>query len=981
MVGLIPFDNYLQFAKLGGKLTEDNLPSKVNKNVEPWVDELCQRTIVLDSSERWANIDEIRQFIFEKGLATKFSNGSQPDTNTSLDDLKPTDMITNDITLGELLGEGGFSKVFKAKHSMMPGKVLAAKIFKEGISPRAAIDEFQALANLQHENIVKFVFNGTTNGGLFFTLMDYVNGQDIRRYTMGDMFFPLPLIYQFLQEMLSALIYMQEQQPPIIHRDIKPENIIYTKEGKFVLIDFNIATANEKDKHKVGTWPYLAPDLETGSKMKWDKSADTFALGVTLFELVSHLYPWPGKQRTPVLDKKPVDISQQNSQISDAFAAFIMKACDTRSSNRFADAQSMLDALNAIGKDGIIKPQTVSHYNTENEELHIVDYINSLYSQSTRGNAGTRAGWKGNHLLDVETYTKTKLDTKLLSAIEEGKYKLVIITGNAGDGKTAFIRRVEELGTNIELFDSHNGARFDIGGIKYESNYDGSQDENNLKNIDVLRQFFSPFVGLTNFNEAKEGRIIAINEGRLIEYLEASPEHKFLYDAIDEYFYKEGVTPLPEGVMVINLNLRSVTALNEQRESLFRQQVKALTAKALWSKCETCPLGNKCFIKYNVDSLSDSAVGSEIISRLEWIVRTIVYKREVHITMRDIRSMIAWLITRDFSCQDIPNIIQKEAELTQTYEDAVGDEAKMIAKLNLDLYTQQSWLRYYFNVTSPDSKLYNDLQSEDRIVKLLQETDIASVSIPDRDRDLYYRLQSENDYLTFAERKQSLIKAFNDTCDIRPSYLQSKEEIMLLKMRHKALIRYQYFEGKANFMDRMPYHSIGRFYKELNLDTDKREDVKNWLSYAISCSEGCWNKDLSKNHLLLSSSRIVDPSGKSYRRFPLSDFELTVDTNNKLTEYLEHENDSFIFRSKTKKHIQLNVSLDLYEMLYYISNGFSPSVSDLKGRFIELQVFKNLLESETYTEVIVTNNEKNYYRISLDKSCMKLFVEPLNTEE
>ena len=61
--------------------------------------------------------------------------------------------------------------------------------------------------------------------------------------------------------------------------------------------------------------------------------------------------------------------------------------------------------------------------------MQIVDYINSLYSQSQGGNAGTRAGWKGNNILDKETYTKTKLDTDLLSAIKEGKYRLLIITG------------------------------------------------------------------------------------------------------------------------------------------------------------------------------------------------------------------------------------------------------------------------------------------------------------------------------------------------------------------------------------------------------------------------------------------------------------------------------------------------------------------------------------------------------------------------
>ena len=149
------------------------------------------------------------------------------------------------------------------------------------------------------------------------------------------------------------------------------------------------------------------------------------------------------------------------------------------------------------------------------------------------------------------------------------------------------------------------------------------------------------------------------------------------------------------------------------------------------------------------------------------------------------------------------------------------------------------------------------------------------------------------------------------------------------------------------------------------------------LAYTISCSEGCWDRELSKDYLILSSSRVKDPNSRSYRRFPISDFELAVDTNEKLVEYIEHENDCLIFRHKVKKDVRLNVSLDLREMLYYIEQGFNPSINDLKGRFIELQVFKNLLEAETYSEIIVTNDDNRYYRISLDKGTMTLAVAPL----
>ena len=811
--------------------------------------------------------------------------------------------------------------------------------------------------------------------------MEFINGKDIREYCLGDKYFTLPIIYKFIHEMASALVYLHARK--LRHRDIKPENIIFEKSGKFVLIDFNIATSNVHDLDKVGTWPYLAPDLMNGQTMQWEDSADTFALGITLYELLTHSYPWPGK-RIPVLDKIPTDIVSLNSLISPDFGAFVMKAINTRHENRFKTAKEMLESLEAIGESGIAKKTEVAVLDYNGQELQIVDYINSLYSQSQGGNAGTRAGWKGNNILDKETYTKTKLDTDLLSAIKEGKYRLLIITGNAGDGKTAFIRQVEQCSDEIEYFDdTHNGARILLNGIVYQTNYDGSQDEKNMKNSDVLTDFFKPFEGLyDNFNQASEGRIIAINEGRLMDFLEGSPEHKFLYDAIDEYFYKGGIAKLPDGVMIINLNLRSVTAKDNNGNSLLRKQIKALTSPHLWSKCRTCPLASKCFINFNVSSFNDSAVGNEIITRLEWIVRTIVYKREVHITMRDLRSMIAWMLTRDYTCDQIPALIQREEDIKSKLEEVSDASAKAVLQQEYEQIRLEEWLRLYFNVTAPESAYFHHLRSEDRIIKLLRETDIANVAIPDKDRDLYYRDKNELDYLAFASRSTtSLLDEFNSLLTIKPSYDMSPKEIEFLKIRHQTFIRHQYFEGKVDYMQRMPYQSIKDFYTILNSNDTNWLAEKKRLAYAISCSEGCWNPGISTQHLLLSSSRVNDPSGKSYRRFPLEDFDLMVDTNERLTEFLEHEHDNFIFRYKKNHSVQLTVSLDLYEMLYYIKNGFSPSISDLRGRFIELQVFKNLLASETYTEVIVTNNEKSYYKISLDRKTMQLIVEPLKKEE
>jgi len=985
MTGELPFLNYLQLKAKGGTLTTEMLPSKVNPNVEEWVDILCSRTIVEDATERWADIEEICNFIKEEAIIKKYGNQEESKSAKSWNELKSGDMINADISLYKELGEGGFSKVFQAVHSLQPGVFFAAKIFKEGIGSQSVIDEFNALRDLDHPNIVKFSYNGHTYGGLFFTLMQYVDGKNIREYCMGDKYFPLSILYDFCHQMISALVYLHSKG--FRHRDIKPENIVYEKSGKFVLIDFNIATDNVKDLCNIGTLPYLAPDLMHGSSMQWEDSADTFALGITIYELLAHVYPWTGKH-LPVLDTKPKTLSELNSLITSEFSDFVMKAIETRSANRFQSASDILKALESIGVEGITKKSPIVYVKSDSQELDIVKYINSLYSQSSYGNAGTRAGWTDNNrLLDTETYTKTKLDEVLLKAIKAGKYKLLIITGNAGDGKTAFIRNVEQQGDSLTyLNDTRNGARFIINGVTYQTNYDGSQDEANLKNSDVLKEFFKPFEGFAdNFNKASEGRIIAINEGRLMEFLESSPQHTHLYSAIDEYFYKEGATVLPEGVMVVNLNLRSVTASSDNEESLLRKQIKALTDPKLWAKCINCPLANRCFIKFNVSSLNDAAVGNEIITRLEWIVRTIIYKREVHITMRDLRSMIAWMITRDCDCQTIPQIIQTEDNLNNKIEEAKheGNQEKInLLQRDYDLFQISNWMRYYFNLTAPESKYFAKLNSEDRFVKLLRDTDLANVAIPDVDRDLYYRTKNEIDYLAFASRPiKPLLDEFNSRLSILPSYELTEAEIDILKLRHQVFVRHQYFEGKQDYLKRMPYQSIKDFYSILTNSKTDWDNVKNQLAFAISCSEGCWNPNVSAHHLLLSSSRVNDPSGKCYRRFPLEDFEFETGEKNKhLTEYLEHENEYFIFRSKKNHSVQLTVSLDLFEMLHFIQNGFNPSVSDLRGRFIELQVFKNLLASETYTEVIVTNNQKSYYKISLEKKSMQLIVEPLNME-
>lgn len=972
MTGKLPFESTLKFRLRGGILNDEQLPSHVEADLPEWMDEIVKHTIVADVDKRWCDINQVITAIRE-GIISSASSGAvkvisnengNNGSEVNLADLKPGDSITPELILYEELGHGAFGRVFKAKHTLQ-NKFYALKIFDRDVSASETINEFEALKDLSHNNIVKFTYNGRSKQGLFYTLMELLDGENLGDYKNGNLKLPAEEVYNMAEGILNALVYMQNKVPPVFHRDIKPNNIVWDKRERFVLIDFNISTTTE-DKTFSGTLPYMAPDLVLSSqKIDWDCSADTFALGVTMYELLAQCYPWAGSDPCPKTGVDPTDIRVYNDRISDSFADFVMKAIVTDRHQRFGTAQEMYDTLEAIGKLGVLKKASTDTCTSQRaEDVDIVDYINSLYSQSKHGNSGTRAGTRSSEL-DKLTYTETKLDKKFIADIEALKYRLIIITGNAGDGKTAFIRHVEDRGTMRQTFTNRNGSAFNLNGIQFQSNYDGSQDEEERANNDVLDEFFAPFFGLKDYTQAAEGRIIAINEGRLMDFLSTQKELRSLSDNIEDFFYNEGHTELLPGLMVINLNLRSVTAGDKKdNPSLLAQQMKKLTAKELWTKCQECPIADKCFIKYNVDTFQDNSAGDEVIERLEWLMRAIVYKRELHITMRDLRSFIAFLLTRDFSCEEV----KKFVEYLQ-HEDV------------LEYY----WLHYYFNITAPAATPntpsfplpLND--SSDRLIILLRETDIAKVALPALDRDLYYTDKKANDYLIFSERQKSLLKEFNDRNEKIPGWEVNEVTTFNVTERHQTYIRHQYFEGRFDFKKRLPYRFIDAFYKQMNEADEKAlTQTKLNIARAISASEGCDNDDLTEGFLILASNHVKDKISKSYRRFNLDDFELFVNNTEHLTEYIEYESDSFIFRHKTDKFIQLTVSLDLFEMLRYIKDGFTPSANDLKGRFIELQIFKNLLESKTYDEILVTKNNKKFYIIKFDEN-KRIIIKPLNS--
>src|SRR5262249_33686731 len=162
--------------------------------------------------------------------------------------------------------------------------------------------------------------------------------------------------------------------------------------------------------------------------------------------------------RHPFPDDNPLAGAPQDPRVlcrdlrlDEELAAFLLKAVQPRGADRFAAASEMREALLAISRmhappASTPKPNKRTRFPgitlqpSERSNRNYNPYVTrllTLYSQARRSNSGTRAGLRGLDEIARLTYVPTKLDERLTPAIADGRFRLLIVTGNAGDGKTA----------------------------------------------------------------------------------------------------------------------------------------------------------------------------------------------------------------------------------------------------------------------------------------------------------------------------------------------------------------------------------------------------------------------------------------------------------------------------------------------------------------------------------------------------------------
>jgi WD40 repeat protein len=191
--------------------------------------------------------------------------------------------------LGEL-GRGGMGVVYRARQKGL-NRDVALKVILAGAhageAERARFRaEAEAVARLQHPNIVQVHEVGEHNGVPFFSL-EYVEGGSLADRLDGTPW-PAPRAAA-LVEALARAVHAAHARG-VVHRDLKPANVLLTADGVPKVTDFGLAKRLDADKGQtqsgavVGTPSYMAPEQAAGRTREVGPAADVYALGAILYE-------------------------------------------------------------------------------------------------------------------------------------------------------------------------------------------------------------------------------------------------------------------------------------------------------------------------------------------------------------------------------------------------------------------------------------------------------------------------------------------------------------------------------------------------------------------------------------------------------------------------------------------------------------------------------------------------------------------------
>ena len=256
----------------------------------------------------------------------------------------------------KLLGKGGFGAVYLVRDIRVKGNRFALKEVIDTHKQDQSRFRFEGdiLKRLDHPSLPR-VYRTFDDDQLhrFCMLMDYVEGPnlEILRQQQPEKRFPLAETIRLMNPIMDAVIYLHQQQPPVIHRDIKPANIIVPSgDDQPVLVDFGIAKEYDIDDTTTAVRRlspnYGAPEQYTHGT---NPRTDIYGLGATFYALLTGSVPTDAFSRITHITSLGTDslepMSQHAPDLPSSLLAIIHKAMEIDMEERFSSVEEFKQAL------------------------------------------------------------------------------------------------------------------------------------------------------------------------------------------------------------------------------------------------------------------------------------------------------------------------------------------------------------------------------------------------------------------------------------------------------------------------------------------------------------------------------------------------------------------------------------------------------------------------------------------------------------
>ncbi len=258
------------------------------------------------------------------------------------------------------LGGGGMGIVYRARDERLDRdvalKFLSPHLSSDAAAKKRFMVEARAAASLEHPNICTVHEIGETGDGQLYIVMGCYDGETVAtRVARG------PLAVRDALEIASDVArgLAKAHARGIVHRDIKPANIMITADGVVKILDFGIAKLSDINVTQtvgvIGTLAYMSPEQAFGDAV--DARADVWALGVVLHEMLIGGRPFggPGEQAMlySILTQELEPLAATRSDVPDAVDTLLRRALAKNPTDRFADAQEMLVALQGVTRASV----------------------------------------------------------------------------------------------------------------------------------------------------------------------------------------------------------------------------------------------------------------------------------------------------------------------------------------------------------------------------------------------------------------------------------------------------------------------------------------------------------------------------------------------------------------------------------------------------------------------------------------------------